>query len=229
MNDEYLLSIFKKYPIAVETGTFIGNTTSQLAKHFKEVHTIELDKGIFEQVSESLKQTPNVSCYCGDSSHILKSELIDKLNHKNEKVFFFLDAHWSGDDSVDWENSKFKGVSSWARGKNTAHRGSGTTPTGNEQNPLEEEIMHIYNMLENECFIMVDDWDNIGRDGVGLKNPRFCGEDWSHINFNKIKENIKDRLIGEPFVYRTQPTTQELFGSCDPKNVLLIKFKSRLT
>lgn len=212
----------------VETGTFIGSTALQLAKLFKEIHTVELDQGLFEEASKLLRQTPNVSCYCGNSSYVLRSELIDKLNHKNEKVFFFLDAHWSGDDSVDWENSKFKGVWSERRGRNTAHRGKGTTPTAQEQNPLEEEIMHIYNMFENECLIMIDDWDQIGSDGIGLKNKEFIGEDWSHINFNKIKESIKNRLTGEPIVCRTPPAAQEVFGSLDPKNTLLIKFRSRL-
>jgi len=228
MNDLSLPSISKEYPIMVETGTFIGSTSFQLAKLFKEVHTIELDQGLFEQASEFLKPTSNVFCYCGDSSHVLKNELIDKLNYKNEKVFFFLDAHWSGDDSVDWQKSEFKGVRSLARGANTAHRGNAINPTPEEQNPLEEEIMHIYNMFKNECIIMVDDWDRIGEDGIGLKNNQFEGEDWSHIDFNKIQENIKYRLIGEPIIYRTPPTAEEIFGSRYPKNILLIKFKSRL-
>jgi len=93
---------------------------------------------------------------------------------------------------------------------------------------LEEEIMHIYNMFKNECIIMVDDWDRIGEDGIGLKNNQFDGEDWSHINFNKIQENIKDRLIGGPIIYRTPPTAEEIFGSRYPKNVLFMKLKPRL-
>ena len=190
-----LTDFAEKYPIAVETGTFIGDTARQLARYFKEVHTIELDKGLYLQSLRGLQDVSNVSSYLGDSSFILSSELIDKLNHKDEKVFFFLDAHWSGDDTVDWENSTWKGARSWDRGKNTAHRGNNTKPTAEEQNPLEEEIMHIYNMFNNECVIVIDDWDNIGSDGIGLKDEGFIGEDWSNIDMNKIKENIKDRLV----------------------------------
>ena len=62
------------------------------------------------------------------------------------------------------------------------------------------EIMHIYNNFENECLICIDDWDKIGEDGIGKKNDQFVGEDWSNINFNIIKNKIKDRLIGQPFM-----------------------------
>ena len=192
--------IFKEYPVAVETGTYIGKTAFEFAKFFKEVYTIELDEGLFRQASEFLEPIPNVFCYQGDSSHILKTELIEKLNQKNEKVFFYLDAHWSGDDSVDWENSIWKGAWSWTRGRNTAHRGTTHNPTPQEQNPLEEELMYIYNSFKNECVIAIDDWDKMGSDGIGLKNNQFIGEDWSHINYNKILNCIRDRVVGEPTV-----------------------------
>jgi hypothetical protein len=190
------------YTIVVETGTFIGDTAEYFSRHFKEVHTIELDRGLFTVVSNKFINYPNVFCYLGDSASILSSGgLIDDLNNKKDaNVFFFLDAHWSGDDTVDWANSKWTGVSSWARGKNTAHRGNAATPTAVEQQPLEEEIIHIYNKFKNECVICVDDWNNIGEDGLGVKNNEFMGEDWSNIDFNKIKENIKDRLLEEPIV-----------------------------
>ena len=84
-----LTDFAEKYSIAVETGTFIGDTAKHLATYFKEVHTIELDKGLYLQSLRGLQGVSNVSSYLGDSSFILSSELIDKLNHKDEKVFFF--------------------------------------------------------------------------------------------------------------------------------------------
>lgn len=198
--------IYKEYPIVVETGTFIGKTTLEFAQFFKEVHTIELDQGLFNQAAQFLyTNTSNVTCYYGDSAEVLKTKLINKLNEKYEKVFFYLDAHWSGDDSVDWENSEWKGVSSWARGCNTAHRGTGGNPTSQEQTPLEDEIMHIYNLFKGECAIAIDDWDKIGDDGLGLQNKSFAGEDWSHINYNKILNNIGDRLSCDPVVLEGDP------------------------
>ena len=195
--------IGKDYTTAVETGTYLGATTKYLITQFNKVHTIELDEGLYNVVSKSFKNNPNIECYLGDSANVLKNHLINKLNTSTEdkKVFFFLDAHWSGDDNVDWENSKWKGANSWERGKNTAHRGEDNVmPTAIEQVPLEEEIMHIYNNFENECLICVDDWDKIGIDGIGKKNAEFVGEDWSNINFNNIKDKIKDRLVGDPFM-----------------------------
>ena len=192
--------------MAVETGTFIGKTTFEFAQVFKEVHTIELDQGLFDQAAQFLyTNNSNVICYYGDSAKVLKTKLINRLNEKNEKVFFYLDAHWSGDDSVDWKNSEWQGASSWARGRNTAHRGTGDNPTSQEQNPLEEEIMHIYNLFKGECAVAIDDWDKIGGDGLGLKNKSFAGEDWSHINYNKILNNIRDRLSCEPVVLEGHP------------------------
>ena len=194
--------IGEDYTTAVETGTYLGATTKYLATQFNKVHTIELDEGLFNEVEKSFKNNKNIKCHLGDSSTILREKIIDELNNSeyDKKVFFFLDAHWSGDDNVDWENSKWKGAYSYARGKNTAHRGNTLLPTAVEQVPLEEEIIHIYNNFQNECLICVDDWDKIGKDGIGKKNAEFVGEDWSNINFNIIKDKIKDRLIGDPFM-----------------------------
>ena len=194
--------IGEDYTTAVETGTYLGATTKYLATQFNKVHTIELDEGLFNEVEKSFKNNKNIKCHLGDSSTILREKIIDELNNSeyDKKVFFFLDAHWSGDDNVDWENSKWKGAYSYARGKNTAHRGNTLLPTAVEQVPLEEEIMNIYNNFQNECLICVDDWDKIGKDGIGKKNAEFVGEDWSNINFNIIKDKIKDRLIGDPFM-----------------------------
>ena len=170
-------------------------------RHFNKVHTIELDEGLFKVAEKRFQNNKNVVCHLGDSSKILDGGLIHELNLsiEDKKVFFFLDAHWSGDDNVDWENSEWKGGWSYARGRNTAHRGDDLIPNAVEQVPLEEEIMHIYNNFKNECLICVDDWDKIGRDGVGKINEKFIGEDWSNINFNIIKKQIKDRLMEEPF------------------------------
>ena len=191
------------YTTAVETGTFLGETTKYLARQFNRVHTIELDKGLYDTVSNGIfKNNKNVICHLGDSATILKDKLIDELNNSplDKKVFFFLDAHWSGDDNVDWNNSNWKGVYSYERGKNTAHRGNTQTPSAIDQVPLEEEIMHIYNNFNNECLICIDDWDKIDENGIGKKNDQFIGEDWSNINFNVIRDKIKDRLAGDPFM-----------------------------
>tara|TARA_B100000902_G_C27320681_1_gene924226 strand:+ start:2325 stop:4520 length:2196 start_codon:yes stop_codon:yes gene_type:complete len=201
------------YTTAVETGTYLGATTEYLSRHFNRVHTIELDEGLYNAASnEVFKNNKNITCHLGDSASVLKNGLIEELNNSklDKKVFFFLDAHWSGDDNVDWENSKWKGAYSYVRGKNTAHRGNTNTPTAVEQVPLEEEIMHIYNNFNNECLICIDDWDKIDENGMGKKDDQFIGEDWSNINFNVIKEKIKDRLAGDPFMINSDKMVLKL-------------------
>lgn len=212
---DILSHIDSEYTTAVETGTYTGDTTKFLANRFKKVHTVELDEGLYEAVSKgnSELQKKSVSFHLGDSAKVFKDHLIDTLNKDNEKVFFFLDAHWSGDDTVDWENSLWKGGYTWARGKNTAHRGLGDNPSSFEQVPLEEEIMSIYSDFKNECLLCIDDFDKFDKNtGIGKKGSSFVGEDWSHINFNVILEKIQDRIIGEPLL---------LAG-----NKCLIKFKA---
>jgi len=191
------------YTTAVETGTYLGATTKFLARHFNRIHTIELDEELYNEASNNtFKNNKNIMCYLGDSAKVLKDRLIENLNKSklDKKVFFFLDAHWSGDDNVDWKNSKWKGVNSYIKGRNTAHRGKTTSPSATEQVPLEDEIINIYNNFENECLICVDDWDKIDENGYGKKDDQFIGEDWSNINFNAIKEKIKNRLAGDPFM-----------------------------
>jgi len=77
---------------AVETGTFMGKTTSFLAAHFNVVHTVELT--VTEEKKESYnnirKQFPNIEWYKGSSD----LALIDILKANPDTTFFFLlDAH----------------------------------------------------------------------------------------------------------------------------------------
>jgi len=77
---------------AIETGTFMGKTTSFLAAHFNVVHTVELV--VTEEKKESYnnirKQFPNIEWYKGSSD----LALVDILKANPDTTFFFLlDAH----------------------------------------------------------------------------------------------------------------------------------------
>ena len=175
-----------EYKTAVETGTFTGLGTKKLISHFEKIYTIELNKELYESAVELYFENKSVICLHGDSSGVL-IEMMDELN-KRGKTLFWLDAHWSGDESVDWKHSKWKGY-----GINTSHVGS--EPLNIYQCPLELELMSIYKYFKHECVIYIDDYDNINHEtGIGHKDKAFIGEDWSHINFPKILENIKSRL-----------------------------------
>ena len=50
--------------------------------------------------------------------------------------------------------------------------------------------------MKAECILYIDDFDKIDKESLmGKKNECFLGEDWSHIDFGKILETIKPRLM----------------------------------
>lgn len=184
--------INNNYKIAIESGTFIGNGTIKLSKYFEKVYTIEIDENLFNKAIKKFANNKNIICLHGDSKQVF-SKLFNDINIKNKNILFWLDAHWSGDNSVNWEKSKWKGYHI-----NTGYVGkriNGIVPAYN-QVPLEEEIYQIYNNIRNECILYIDDFDKIDLKTLkGLKNKSFQGEDYSHLDFNKIFNYIDDRII----------------------------------
>jgi hypothetical protein len=87
----YLKALYQ-IDIAVETGTFKGNTTAYLALLFSEVYTIEVLGSTYQSSSNKLKIFPNVQCLLGSSDVVLK-DLLPRL--KGRPVLFYLDAHWN--------------------------------------------------------------------------------------------------------------------------------------
>ena len=90
-----LVDIFEP-SIFLETGTLIGETAYQASLHCKEVHTIELDKKLYNRACKRFKHTPSVHVHHGDSAKILP-ELLPSL-HK--RTLFWLDGHYSGDETA---------------------------------------------------------------------------------------------------------------------------------
>ena len=82
----------------IETGTHIGSTTFEIAPYFKEIHTIELSKEFYDYcVSESLKRgINNIEFYHGSSDLVL----FDIINKVKKPSIFFLDSHWSQDNTA---------------------------------------------------------------------------------------------------------------------------------
>lgn len=77
--------------IAIETGTFQGNTTSFFAHLFDQVHTIEIIPSSQQVVKEKFSLFPNVHCHLGNSDDVLKELL---LIMDDKPILFYLDAHW---------------------------------------------------------------------------------------------------------------------------------------
>ena len=179
----------ENFPTCVETGTGLAQSTDILQQIFKQVYTIELNEALYNEATAKFCASGNVTCILGDSAY----KLGDLILCLNTATIFFLDAHWSGDDSVDWNSSHFKGY-----GRNTSHRNLSkqSCPTSCDQVPLLEEITTIVS-FPYACAIYVDDLDKFGLDGKGLKDKGFLGEDYSHLDWNYLVDLCRFRLEGE--------------------------------
>lgn len=77
----------------VETGTAEGNSVRSVSRYFDKVFTVEISEVLFNQVNPYLQQYENVEHVFGDSL-IEVPKFLESLG-EDEKVFFWLDAHWS--------------------------------------------------------------------------------------------------------------------------------------
>lgn len=89
--------LIQKYDVhtVIETGTYYGETTADLATMVDNVITIESSDTYFSLASARLAHLKNVTCYFGSSPDVIRDEWINiqKLNKPN--YMFFLDAHWT--------------------------------------------------------------------------------------------------------------------------------------
>lgn len=175
--------------LAIETGTCRGNGARLLAKNFSRVITIELSEGLSRAAEERIQAEghQNVQFLRGSSPVRLRE--IFSSSSPAEPVFIFLDAHWSGDASVDWQKSSWKGY-----GLDTAHLGAGPRPKPEEQCPLLEELRAIAERCRGPAYVLVDDMHNLPILGPGLKDSAFAGENWSHLSRSALREVIAGRL-----------------------------------
>jgi hypothetical protein len=81
----------RDYEIFVETGTYQGETTNEMAQHFNMVHTIEIQPDLFKKTFEIFKNRNNIKCHFGDCAKVLPV-LSPTLK---ENTVFWLDGHWS--------------------------------------------------------------------------------------------------------------------------------------
>lgn len=174
----------------MESGTCRGNGARGLAKKFARVVTIELSEQLHREASLRLGEEGlrNIEFVLGSSPEAL-ARILPGLP-AGEAVFFFLDAHWSGDQSVDWSRAGWKGY-----GIDTAHLGAaGALPSAYQQCPLAEELRAIMKHSTGPAYVLVDDMKNLPLAGQGLKDHTFAGEDWSHLNREMLLEIVRPRL-----------------------------------
>ena len=91
--------IFKKYKrdIFIETGSHVGHgIQNALDCGFNEIYSIELSKHFYDFCCNRFKENNKVNLIFGDSSEKL-IEIISKLN---KPITFWLDGHFSGDNTA---------------------------------------------------------------------------------------------------------------------------------
>ena len=126
--------LFQKYqnPILIESGSYNGDgIQSGLESGFEKIYSIELSEKYFNVCIERFKINKNVILIFGDSSEKM-SEL---LNTIKEPVTFWLDGHYSGED----------------------------TARGSQDTPLIQELEIINNHHIKTHKILIDDlrgWDH---------------------------------------------------------------------
>lgn len=182
---DFLKPYLETYRVFVETGTLYGNSTSIAAPYFDHIYTIELDMALYTKASARFRHTPNVQCIYGDSKEVLPN-LLPTLPKSG--AVFYLDAHWSGDHTVDWEHSLWKGCNT-----NTAY--AGISPSPENQVPLLGELTSIVAHYPGPAVVYVDDMDKFDKDGNGTSNFKFVGEDWTHLSVALLKSAVASRLV----------------------------------
>ena len=169
-------NIDKKIDFFFETGTFNGDAISHLINNyniFSEYHSVEIDPIRFNNCVKLFNKYSNVILYEGDSKDVLKKELC-KDNFQDKKVFFWLDAHWMGDSSIQ----------------------------GTSHCPILDELESM-KQLNTKPIIVIDDiFYMLNRNDPQYQNPEHCSslnkaDDWPTLDDikNKIYEINKDYSI----------------------------------
>lgn len=85
------------FTAAVETGTYMGQTTGYLASSFHiPVHSSEIIPRYYHVSRRLLRDLPNVHLHCRDARAFL-DEISRELARDSGPLFFYLDAHWYED------------------------------------------------------------------------------------------------------------------------------------
>ena len=88
-----LLDFFPAASTAIETGTYLGETTELLQRHCKTVVSIEPYTPLFEYNAKRFKGFDNVNLIHGSSEQFFE----DVVENIAGDISFWLDGHYSGE------------------------------------------------------------------------------------------------------------------------------------
>lgn len=181
----------RDFSVAVESGTFTGASTFEMTKWFQKVYTIEVNDALYENAKKKFAKNTRITCLHGDSATVIPTLNLD------QPTMFYLDAHWSGNKTIDWAKSEWKGYhldTGFRTLRVNCEEDPQVFPTSQEQLPLEEELTWIFTVFKPKALVVIDDLDKFDEKGQGTKNLKFVGEDWSHFNIQTFLEKHSDRI-----------------------------------
>jgi hypothetical protein len=162
--DEVLQFSKWKSNVFIETGTYLGETISNVVNNFDTVYSIELSSHYAQKAIEKFKNNPKVKIIQGDSSVVI-GDLADKVN---DSVFFWLDGHWSSGDTA---------------------RGDLDCPLLEEVKQINNKYKNKCILAIDDVRLfgtnITEDWSNITRDSVlNIVKDRLVSCDYfpSHLN-----------------------------------------------
>ena len=120
---------YKEYNCFIETGTYKGETIFEMEPYFDKLYTIEIAEHYYNETKNKYNGN-KIDFLLGDSSYILQ----DLLPNINDNCVFFLDGHWSCDN----------------------------TGRGLKDCPLIEEIDTINVLCKKNAVIVIDDFRLFG-------------------------------------------------------------------
>ena len=162
--DEVLRFSKWKSNVFIETGTYLGETISNVVNNFDTVYSIELSSNYAQKAIEKFKNNAKVKIIQGDSSVVI-GDLADKVN---DSVFFWLDGHWSSGDTA---------------------RGDLDCPLLEEVKQINNKYKNKCILAIDDVRLfgtnITEDWSNITRDSVlNIVKDRLVSCDYfpSHLN-----------------------------------------------
>lgn len=150
------------FPVFIETGTYRGETIFHMEPFFDSLHTIEINENFFNTCKAKYDGN-KIVFHLGNSNNVL----IKILPTIKGNVIFFLDGHWSGED----------------------------TGRGEKDVPLLEELGFINAQLEGKALIIIDDYRLFGRHPKAFLKRNYCNEDWRAISKRSLVVRVRSRLI----------------------------------
>jgi hypothetical protein len=117
--------------VLVETGTQKGAMIEAMKHHFDEIYSIELSEELFQRAKKRFASEEHIELIHGDSGKELK-RVLERIN---QPALFWLDGHFSGDN----------------------------TARGEKDTPILEELTHILNAQGLNHVVVIDDARHFGR------------------------------------------------------------------